>query len=99
MKIALVIPSWQPEDIFPSKTAVSQLNYWQPLGTLYVASAVRQAGHEVVFLNGAFLSQEELVNQVRDFSPDVVGIYSTTFGWPRARKTASNPSASNELMV
>ena len=47
MKCALIIPAWAPEDIFSSKTAGSQINYWQPLGTLYVAAALQQAGHEV----------------------------------------------------
>jgi anaerobic magnesium-protoporphyrin IX monomethyl ester cyclase len=56
MKCALIIPPWVPEDIFPAKTAAAQINYWQPLGTLYVASSLKQAGHEVNFLNGAFLS-------------------------------------------
>jgi hypothetical protein len=37
MKCALIIPSWVPEEIFSSKTAGSQINYWQPLGTLYVS--------------------------------------------------------------
>ena len=34
MKCALVIPAWVPEEIFSSKTASSQINYWQPVGTL-----------------------------------------------------------------
>ena len=50
MKCALVIPSWIPEEIFSSKTAGSQINYWQPLGTLYVASSILKSGHDVIFL-------------------------------------------------
>ena len=89
MKCALIIPSWVPEDIFSSKTAGSQINYWQPLGTLYVASSLLKAGHDVRFLNGAFMSHKEIMNEVSDFKPDVVGIYSTTFGWKKALFTAS----------
>jgi radical SAM superfamily enzyme YgiQ (UPF0313 family) len=84
MKIALVIPPWRPEDIFPSKTASVQINYWQPLGTLYVASALMEAGNEVRFLNGAFLGHEEIRSALKDFEPQIVGLYSTTFGWKRA---------------
>src|SRR5512135_1346841 len=89
MRCALVIPSWVPEDIFSSKTASSQINYWQPLGTLYVAAVLQRAGHEVKFLNGAFMGHEELMRRTREFDPGFIGIYSTTFGWEKAKKTAS----------
>lgn len=94
MRCALVIPSWRPEDIFPARTVGSQQNYWQPLGTLYVASSLERAGHEVRFLNGAFLSHQALVDQVAAFRPRLVGIYSTTFGWPGAERTAADVKAS-----
>ena len=84
MRCALVIPSWVPDDIFSSKTASSQINYWQPLGTLYVASVLQRAGHEVTFLNGAFMEHEELMRRTREFDPAFIGIYSTTFGWNKA---------------
>ncbi len=90
MRCVLVIPSWAPEDIFPSKTAGAQLNYWQPLGTLYVASSLMQAGHEVRFLNGAFLSHEAILDEVAAFRPHFAGIYSTTFGWQGAERTAAD---------
>src|SRR3990172_6337645 len=90
MRCALVIPSWVPEDIFSSKTASSQINYWQPLGTLYVAAVLQRAGHEVKFLNGAFMTHEEVLKEVREFSPGFIGIYSTTFGWKKAKKTAED---------
>ena len=90
MKCALIIPSWVPEDIFSSRTAGSQINYWQPLGTLYVAAVLQRAGHEVLFLNGAFLSHEDLLRQTAEFKPGFIGIYSTTFGWEKAKITAAD---------
>ncbi len=93
MRCALVIPSWLPGDIFPAKTASSQLNYWQPVGTLYVASSLIRAGHEVRFLDGAFLSHEAIVGEVARFRPEWVGIYATTFGWPKAVQTAADLKA------
>ena len=92
MKCALVIPSWIPEEIFSSKTAGSQINYWQPLGTLYVASSIQKAGHDVIFLNGAFMSHDEIMNELKSYAPDVIGLYSTTFGWDKAVFTASEIS-------
>ncbi len=90
MKCALVIPSWVPEDIFNSKTASSQINYWQPLGTLYVAAVLQKGGHEVTFLNGAFMTHDEVLKKTQQFNPGFIGIYSTTFGWAKAKKTASD---------
>lgn len=90
MKCALVIPSWAPEEIFYSKTAVSQINYWQPLGTLYVASSLMKAGHGVRFLNGAFMGQREILEELSAYSPDFVGLYSTAFGWKKALQTAKD---------
>ncbi len=89
MRCALVIPSWRPEEIFPQKTSRSQINYWQPLGTLYVAAMLEREGHEVVFLNGAFMTEEEILKHLLDFRPHLIGLYSTTFGWPGARGMAS----------
>ena len=88
MKCALIIPPWKPEDIFPSRTAAAQINYWQPLGTLYVASSLQKAGHDVRFLNGAFLTRSEILKAVTDYQPGFVGIYSTAFGWKKAVETA-----------
>lgn len=90
MKCALIIPSWRPEDIFPAETAGSQINYWQPLGTLYVAAALQKAGHEVAYFDGAFLGHEELIEAIAAFRPDVAGLYATTFGWKRASRMASD---------
>ncbi|MEK7683224.1 MAG: radical SAM protein, partial [Nitrospirota bacterium] len=73
-----------------SKTASSQINYWQPLGTLYVAAVLQKEGHEVKFFNGAFMTHEEILGGVRKFMPEFIGIYSTTFGWEKAKKTASD---------
>jgi len=88
MKCALVVPSWVPEEIFASKTAGSQLNYWQPLGTLYVAAVLLKAGHEVKFFNGAFMTNEAILEELGRFQPEFVGIYSTTFGWNKAKKAS-----------
>jgi radical SAM superfamily enzyme YgiQ (UPF0313 family) len=90
MKCVLVIPSWIPEEIFSQKTVASQINYWQPLGTLYVAASISKAGHEVRFINGAFKSHEDILNEIREYRPEFVGIYSTAFGWHKAVRTAAD---------
>jgi len=90
VRCALVFPAWRPEELFPRETAGSQINYWQPLGMLYIAACLLKAGHEVRVLNGAFLTHEEILRQLREFKPRFAGIYSTTFGWHKAKRTAAD---------
>jgi len=89
VKCALIIPAWSPEQIFSPRTAASQVNYWQPLGTLYVGAALLEAGHDVKLFNGAFLGHEEILRRVAEFAPDAAGVYATAFGWPGALRTAA----------
>ena len=89
MKCALIIPGWERAEIFPRETAGSQINYWQPLGILYIAAVLKRTGHEVRFFNGAFLAQTEILRRVVEFAPRFAGIYSTTFGWVKAMRTAA----------
>jgi len=84
------MPAWLPEDIFPTKTAKAQVNYWQPLGVLYLGAALREAGHEVRFFDGSFLNHAEVIERIRRFDPEVVGIYANTPLWPKAVKTAGD---------
>jgi len=88
MRCALIFPAWLPQDVFPSQTAGSQINYWQPLGILYIGAALLKAGHEVRFFNGALLTHEEILRRVGEFDPQFAGIHSTTFGWYKAMHTA-----------
>ncbi len=90
MKFYLVVPAWVPQDIFSAKTAGNQINYWQPLGMLYLASSLMKAGHDVKFLNGAFMTNEEIMKEIDAGRPDAVGLYSTTFGWKKAKEAAKN---------
>lgn len=93
MKCVLILPAWSPGEIFPAGTAGSQINYWQPLGILYVGAALLEAGHEVEFLDGSFLTHEAILRRVGQLKPDFAGIYSTTFGWPTAARTAADIKA------
>lgn len=88
MRCALVIPPWRPEDIFPAATARLQVNYWQPLGMLYLGAALARAGHEVRLWDGSFLTLDEILAQARAWRPELVGLHANTFLWPRALATA-----------
>jgi radical SAM superfamily enzyme YgiQ (UPF0313 family) len=99
MKCALIVPAWAPEEIFPAGTAGSQINYWQPLGTLYLGACLLEAGHEVEFLDGSFLSHEDILRRIGALRPDFAGIYSTTFGWPAAIRTAADIKALDDRIL
>jgi anaerobic magnesium-protoporphyrin IX monomethyl ester cyclase len=90
MKCALIVPAWTPGDLFPAQTAGSQINYWQPLGMLYIAACLQRAGHEVRFFDGGLMSHTRILGEVGTFAPDFAGIYSTAFGWAKARRTAAD---------
>ncbi len=90
MKCALIFPAWTPQELFPRETAGSQINYWQPLGVLYIAAMLLKTGHEVRFFNGAFLRHEEIMRRVADFNPGFAAIYSVTFGWYKAKHMAES---------
>jgi len=52
-----------------------------------VAASLARAGHEVRFLNGAFLSHQAILTSWPRGGHRWVGIYATTFGWPGAERT------------
>ncbi|MCD6362658.1 MAG: radical SAM protein [Synergistetes bacterium] len=51
-----------------------------PLGISYLAAYIREAGHEVKLIDGfeEGLSRNELIERIKRFSPDVVGISTLT---------------------
>jgi radical SAM superfamily enzyme YgiQ (UPF0313 family) len=98
MRCALVIPPWRPEDIFPAATARLQVNYWQPLGMLYLGAALMRAGHEVRLWDGSFLTLEEILARARAWRPGLLGIHANTFLWPRALATARACKAQDQAV-
>jgi len=59
-------------------------NVFPPLGTMYVAAAVRAAGHDVKLLD-VDPNVFDVVKKVRDYSPDVVGLSFMTPEYEKAR--------------
>ena len=69
MKFQIVVPPSLP----------GRLPVHPPYGALYIATSLKQEGHEVRVENGDLdrFSDEELLCRISDFSPDVVGISAT----------------------
>lgn len=63
-----------------------------PLGPLYLASCMRQIGdHEAKIIDGRLLrlKPEGILDQAREFDPDVIGITSLTMEGPAAHQIAA----------
>ncbi|HDZ59356.1 MAG TPA: radical SAM protein [Actinobacteria bacterium] len=88
MKAMVILPSWKADDIYPSKLAKSAISYQHPLGLLYIATCIQEAGHEVRLVDGAFWTQSEVLDQVRSFAPDFVGLSANASMWKKACQTA-----------
>lgn len=61
-------------------------NVFPPLGVLYVAGALRAAGHDVHVVDGDPVARPGLAEEVCRESPEVVGFSFLTMTWERARR-------------
>ncbi len=90
MKAMVILPAWRPDDIYPSKLAKSAVSYQHPLGLLYIATCMLEAGHEVELVDGAFWTQSQVLEKVKRFRPDFVGISANASMWKKACRTAAD---------
>lgn len=79
MKIALISPAWTTVFGPFSKIGTQAANF-PPLGLCYLASLAREKGHEVKVIDAEveMLGTERIADIISDFSPDLIGISSTT---------------------
>jgi len=89
----VILPSWKPDDIYPAKVARSAVSYQHPLGLLYIATCILEAGHEVELVDGAFWTHKEILDKVRNFKPGFVGLSANAAMWTKAMKTAADIKA------
>jgi len=87
LKVFLLYPPVSREERYSSKIGSaggSQI----PLGIYCIAAYLRDRGHAVKVVDGEGLSYEEVMRDLRGFSPDWVGISSTTVAFHRAVEIA-----------
>jgi anaerobic magnesium-protoporphyrin IX monomethyl ester cyclase len=53
-------------------------------GLLYVGAALREAGHDVRIIEGAFHTRQEVLSEISSWKPDLLGVYSVALMWSRA---------------
>ncbi|MBN2586503.1 MAG: B12-binding domain-containing radical SAM protein [Candidatus Fermentibacteraceae bacterium] len=84
MRIALVVPPWGPDDI-RAKDTRGISGCWPTPGLQYVAAVLRDAGHEILFLEGFFYSNEEMLERIREFRARALGVYVISLLWDKAK--------------
>lgn len=84
MKVMLVVPPWTIRDIRAHDTQ-GIAGKWPPIGTLYIASVLREDGFDVAFRDGAFYSHDELVKEIQKEKPDALGAFVIAMFWERTR--------------
>ncbi len=84
MKVMLIVPPWTIWDIRAHDTQ-GIAGFWPPIGTLYIASVLREHGFQVVFREGGFYSSDELLRQIDDENPDVLGAFVIAMFWERTK--------------
>lgn len=81
MRISLIYPPFQTIKYETGIRAISD-NYgvYPPLNLAYVAAVVEQEGHKLQFIdaNALQLTKEEVLTQVKQFKPDLIGFTVTT---------------------
>lgn len=79
MRLSLIFPSWTY--IFGTMAKVARgASTFPPLNLAYLAAIAEQHGHSVQLIDGEaeLLTIDEIVEKVKAFSPDLIGLTATT---------------------
>ncbi len=94
MRIALAVPPWGPDDIRARDTRGIS-GCWPTPGLQYVAAVLRDAGHEILFLEGFFYSNEEMLTKIESFDAQALGVYVISLLWDKARPLLEKAKVNN----
>lgn len=89
MRLALIYTPTFPENNWTAIRAQERnLGIIPPLSLLYVAAVAEKAGHKVIIIDAVAdrLTIEQVISQLRDFSPDILGFTMTTYMFHQALK-------------
>ena len=59
-------------------------NVVPPLGLMYIAAILEKAGHDVQLHDADPEYHDTIVNEIKDFKPDLIGLSFLTVGYQRA---------------
>lgn len=84
MKVALVLPPITLEERY-NKAIEYVAGSLPPLGLLSIGTVLKNAGNDVIVLDGSVRSFDEIMVDIGKFTPDIVGITAMTLMWPKAK--------------
>jgi len=89
-RLCLINPPITPEEKYGIKEFGSSGGRQMPLGIFYIASFLIEKGIDVKIIDAdaECLDDGEIINRIRTYNADVVGITSTTMGFHRAHDVA-----------
>ena len=61
-------------------------NVVAPLGLMYIAAVLEKAGHAVQIYDADPEYQDTIINEVKEFNPDLIGLSFLTVGYQKAFK-------------
>jgi len=94
LKVALVVPPWGPDDI-RAKDTRGIAGCWPTPGMQYIAGELRRRGHQVIYLEGFFHSNEEMRKRVAAFGAQALGVYVISILWHKAEPFIKGARADN----
>ena len=85
MKCLFIMPPWTFKDTHMQELQEDVAGVTAPTGILYLASMVRQKGHEPFVIDGAFNSQEKIIEKFGEINPEFVGVSIVSMLWENAK--------------
>ena len=91
MRVLLIYPPISKEERYSSAIG-SAGGRQMPLGVFYLASCLRQRGHEVAVIDGEAknLTAADILERTEQFQPGLVGISTTTVAFHRALEVGAS---------
>lgn len=84
MKVALVLPPITLQERY-NKAIEYVAGSLPPLGLLSIGTVLKNAGNDVMVLDGSVRTFEEIMVEIGKFTPAIVGITAMTLMWPKAK--------------
>lgn len=87
MNVLLLLPPHESSERY-SKKMEKVVGVFPPLGLLYIAAVLESGGHKVKILDGGKHPEINVIKEIENFKPDIVGLSSMTFLWERCKTIA-----------